>query len=347
LGKGTGQRVIVYEMKNVLVTGASGFIGSFLVEEGLRRGMNVYAGIRKTSPRNYLTDPRIRFIEFDFSSREKIISVLKECRENQVVFHHIIHNAGITKSGKKDAFFSVNYQNTRNFIEALIDTGSVPEKFIFISSLAAFGPGNPETMAPVRLSDEPHPIEIYGRSKLEAEKFIASLKEFPWIILRPTGVYGPREKDYYVFFQTIGRGLETYIGRTTQVLTFIYVRDLVRLTFDILFSAVSRRSYFVADGKEYTTTEFAAITKKVMGKKTVRLTVPAGLVKSLAWMLEKLFGLWDSAPTLNTDKYNVLVSRNWRCEVEPLKRDFNFAAEYDLEKGIRETIAWYRDNGWL
>jgi len=223
----------------------------------------------------------------------------------------------------------------------------VPDKFIFISSLAAYGPGNPKTMEPVRLSDPPKPIELYGKSKLEAEKFILTLNEFPWLIIRPTGVYGPREKDYYVFFQTINRGLETYIGSTRQILTFIYVKDLVRVIFDAISSPVVQKAYFVTDGKEYDTETFAAITKKHLGKHTIRLTVPPGLVKIIAQVMEKSYGLFGKIPTLNTDKYNVMKSTNWRCEVEPLQYDFNFTAEYDLDNGVKETVEWYKKEGWL
>jgi UDP-glucose 4-epimerase len=333
--------------KDILITGASGFIGSFLVEEGLKRGHTVYAGVRKSSSRGYLTDPRIRFVEFDFSSEEKVISTLADCRAKGIRFDYIIHNAGVTKAQKKEDFLNVNYGNTRNFVEALRHEKMFPDKFIFISSLAAFGPGNPKTMEPVRLCDEPRPIELYGKSKLEAEKYFLGLSDFPWLIFRPTGVYGPREKDYYVFFQTISRGLEPYIGYKKQILTFIYVRDLVRLIFDALPSPVVRKAYFVSDGKEYESTLFSDITKKALGKKTIRFTVPLPLVKAIAIAGEQIAGLWGAIPTLNTDKYNVLSSTNWRCEHQPLKTDFNFEAEYDLEKGVKETLSWYKQEGWL
>ncbi len=334
-------------MQNVLITGASGFIGSFLVEEGLKRNFRVYAGIRKSSSREYLQDPAIQFIEFDFSSVEKIMTTLEESKKNNIRFQYIIHNAGLTKAKRKEDFFRVNFQNTKNFIEALQQTGMVPEKFIYISSLAAYGPGDPVSMQPVMLSHTPKPIELYGKSKLEAEKFITSLTEFPWIIMRPTGVYGPREKDYYIFFKTMNSGVETYIGSKKQVLTFIYVKDLVRVIFDASSSAIIRKSYFVSDGKEYDTQTFAEITKRILRKKTLRITVPSGIVKQIAFGLEKLYSIWGSIPTLNTDKFNVLSSVNWRCETEPLQRDFNFLAEYDLEKGVKETIDWYKKEKWL
>jgi dihydroflavonol-4-reductase len=334
-------------MDNVLITGASGFIGSFLVEEGLKREYRVYAAVRSSSSRKYLQDPRIRFIEMDFSSSESIAAVLETCKSQGITFRYIIHNAGVTKASKKEEYHKVNVGNTKNFIEALTRTGMTPEKFIYTSSLAAYGPGNRETMAPVMLSDAPNPIELYGRSKLEAERYLSSLSSFPWLIFRPTGVYGPRETDYYVFFKTISRGLETYIGSQKQILTFIYVKDLVRLIFDALPSPIVRKAYFVTDGREYDTQTFAAITKKVLGKKTVRLTFPAGVVRVIAAGLEKTYSFWGAIPTLNTDKYKVMSSINWRCETEPLQRDFGFTAEYDLEKGVRETIDWYKKEHWL
>jgi nucleoside-diphosphate-sugar epimerase len=334
-------------MPNVLITGASGFIGSFLVEEGLKRDYQVYAGIRRTSSKEYLRDERIRFVEFDFSSVDKIVDTLEEIKSQKIRFDYIIHNAGLTKAQKKEDYSKVNFLNTRNFIEALQIAEMTPGKFIFMSSLAAYGPGNPKTLEPVRLTDEPHPIELYGKSKLEAEKYILSLINFPWLILRPTGVYGPREKDYYVFFQTINKGFEAYIGSSKQILTFIYVRDLVRVIFDAIPSSIIQKAYFVSDGKEYDAETFAAITKKHLGKRTIRMTVPPGVVKVIAQVLEKSYGVFGKIPTLNTDKYNVMSSTNWRCEIEPLQCDFNFTAQYDLDKGVKETVEWYKKEGWL
>jgi nucleoside-diphosphate-sugar epimerase len=333
--------------KSVLITGASGFIGSFLVAEGLEHGYEVFAGIRRSSSRKYLTDARIHFLEFDFSSVEKVSETLQRFKSEGITFDYVIHNAGVTKARKKEEFFTVNCQYTINLIEALRATEMVPKKFIYVSSLAAYGPGNPSSGEPVRLTDTPSPIELYGKSKLEAEKYITSLKDFPWLIFRPTGVYGPRETDYFVFFQTINRGLEPYIGFKTQVLTFIYVRDLVRLMITSLNSPHVNKAYFVSDGKEYTSEQFAEITKKVLGKRTIRFTVPLAIVRTIAHVNEALYGLWGGMPTLNTDKYNVLSSTNWRCESEPLKNDFGFLAEYDLEKGVEEAVKWYLQEKWL
>lgn len=335
-------------MTNILITGASGFIGSFLVGEGLKQGFQVYAGIRNSSSREYLQDGRIRFLEFDFSSRERVLETLWDCKKKNIRFQYIVHNAGLTKARKKEDFHNVNCRNTIHFIEALREAGMIPDKFLFVSSLAAYGPGDPETGEPVRLAGEPKPIELYGKSKLEAERYITALPDFPWLIVRPTGVYGPKEKDYFVFFQTINRGMEPYIGFRKQILTFIYVRDLVRLIYIALASSHLNKAWFASDGREYPSELFAEITKKALGKKTVRFTVPLFIVKTIATVGERVAGLWGgSIPTLNTDKYNVLKSTNWRCEVEPLERDLGFKAEYDLEKGVAEAIDWYKKEKWL
>ncbi len=235
-------------MKKVLITGASGFIGSFLVEEALKRNYEVYAGVRKSSSRKYLLNSAIRFFEMDFSQKD----ILKKEIENAPRFDYIIHAAGVVKSCNKKDFITINYHYTKELIEILKNTDKVPDKFIFISSLAVFGPGNENTLQPIKPTDNPHPVTMYGKSKLLAEQFILSLTSFPYIILRPTGVYGPREKDYFIVYKSFKQGIESYIGRKEQYLTFLYVTDLSKLVFDALKSKIAGKAYFVTDLKQYT-----------------------------------------------------------------------------------------------
>ncbi|NVN96413.1 MAG: NAD(P)-dependent oxidoreductase [Bacteroidetes bacterium] len=329
-------------MKKILITGASGFIGSFIVEKALELGYDTYAGIRKSSSKKYLTDKRIHFIDLDFSDK---ISLKKQLSEYK--FDYIVHAAGLTKAQQKNDFEIVNFKATQNLIEALKETAAIPEKFIFVSSMAAHGPGNDNDIIPVKCSDQPHPDTLYGISKLNAEKYINSLKKFPVITLRPTGVYGPREKDYFVFFKTINSGIEPYIGLQEQYLTFIYVRDFVDVIFKAISSPIIGKTYFVSDGKAYTAHEFANITKKILNKKTFKLCVPLAIVKLIAATMETVNGWFGKVPTLNRDKYNVLKARNWLCDISDLEKDFNFKAKYYLEDGVKEAIEWYKKEKWL
>lgn len=173
-------------MKKILITGASGFIGSFIVEEALRRGMETWAVVRRTSSREYLQDERIHFIELDFSSVDKLKEQLSGHQ-----FDYVVHAAGVTKCLNKEDFFRVNRDGTHNFVEALQALNQPLERFVFLSSLSIFGAiREQQPYKEIEPTDTPQPNTAYGKSKLEAEQLLPS--SFPYIILRPTGVYGPR-----------------------------------------------------------------------------------------------------------------------------------------------------------
>lgn len=332
----------------ILITGAGGFIGSFLVEYALSKGFDTYAGIRSSSSREYLQDERIKFIDLHYSNKEALKQQLIELKASIGTFDYIVHNAGVTKCNNKADFDRINYGFTKNFVEALVETDSVPKKFIYMSSLSAWGAGNPTTLTPILLSDEPQPNTLYGMSKLKAERFIASVPNFPYLFVRPTGVYGPREKDYFVFNKTVAGGLEPSMGFKTQYLTFIYVRDLVKFVFTAMDIPIIGKGYFITDGKVYTGTEYANIVKKHLGRKrTLKIRIPLMIVKCISSVLDTTCGWFGKSPTLNKDKYKLMSVMNWMCETAPLQTDFNFTADYDLDKGMEESITWYRKEGWL
>ena len=326
----------------VLVTGASGFIGSFIASEGINRGYEIFAGIRSTSSRKYLPEG-VQTVELSLGDKERLKSELSSLGR----FDYIIHNAGVTKCNQPTDFDRVNYGYTRNFVEALIESDTVPQKFLLVSSMAAFGPGNPKTLEPVKLSDTPKPDTLYGISKLKAEQFIMAQKDFPYLILRPTGVYGPREKDYFVFLKTVNNHLEPAMGTKKQHLTFVYVTDLVKVIFLALESSFLQKAWFVSDGKEYDNREYAAIVKKHLNRRALYLPVPLFLVKAISYTLDTVCGWFGVSPTLNKDKYKIMRATNWKCEIEPLQRDLNFEAEYDLDRGIEVCVEWYRKENWL
>jgi nucleoside-diphosphate-sugar epimerase len=326
----------------ILVTGTTGFIGSFIVSESIKRGYDTYAGIRKTSSLQYLPE-NVQKVVLSLGDKEHLKTELTGLGR----FDCIIHNAGVTKCNNKTDFDTVNYGYTRNFVEALIESNTVPGKFLFVSSMAAFGPGDPDTLVPVRLSDAPRPDTLYGISKLKAEEFIMSQAGFPYLIVRPTGVYGPREKDYFVFLKTVNNRLEPAMGTKKQYLTFIYVTDLVHAMFLALESAHLQKAWFVSDGKVYDNREYAAIVKKHLNRWALYLPVPLFLVKAVSYTLDTVCGWFGVSPTLNKDKYKIMRATNWKCEAEPLQRDLGFKAEYDLDKGIEASVQWYRAEKWL
>lgn len=335
-------------MKKIIITGASGFIGGFLIEKALNLGFQTWAGIRKNSNREYLKNHGILFLELDFGDKEKLIEQLREFKQLFGHIDYIIHNAGVTKCLNPSDFNKVNYQYTANFVDALREAGCIPDKFILMSSLSAFGVGDEKNYTPIKLTDTPKPNTAYGISKLKAEQYLCNTTDFPYIILRPTGVYGPREKDYFLMLKTVKSGLDVGAGFKPQHLTFIYVKDLVDAAFLALESPIKNKAYFIADGDVYTDKEYTTLVKKALGKKCVlSLKVPLAILKLISIVAEDFSKITKKPSTLNRDKYKIMRQRNWECDIEPLKKDLHFAPKYNLKKGLKESIAWYREKGWL
>jgi nucleoside-diphosphate-sugar epimerase len=318
-------------MKRILITGASGFIGSFLVEEALNKDFRVWAGIRSTSSREYLRDERIAFIDLHFSDKARLKKQLLQHASRYGRWDYIIHNAGVTKCLNPADFEKINYLFTRHLVEVLREIGMIPEKFILMSSLSA---SLPDT--------------AYGRSKQQAEQFLEMQTGFPYVILRATGVYGPRDKDYLLLLKTIKNGLDVAAGFKMQKLTFIYVKDLAKVAFLALQSPLSGKTYSVADGDVYSDRKYTRIIKEIVGKKRViRVRIPLFILKIVSVIAESFSQLKGKPLTLNRDKYKIMKQRDWTCDTSPLENDLGFRAAYKLPQGLQESVDWYRSNGWL
>ncbi len=282
---------------------------------------------------------RISFFDLSFSNAEKLKQNLDLHK-----FKCIFHLAGLTKAKRSEDFDRVNYEFTKNLVDA-IDVNVT--KLIFLSSFAAHGPGDENTFVKAKVSDTNNPNTAYGVSKLKAEEYINANFKGKYVILRPTGVYGPRETDYFVFFQTIDNHLEPYLGFVPQHLTFVYSKDLVDLCIKAFESEISGKTYFVSDGNMYLDSEYARISKEVLKTWTIKIKFPLCVVRFISSFLDSFGKLIGKQFTLNKDKYSILSARNWDCDIEDLKKDLNYIPQYDLRKGVEETIKWYKNEKWL
>ena len=329
----------------ILITGASGFIGSFIVEEALKRGLDTWAAIRKSSSREWLQDERIHFIELNLSSKTQLVEQLRD--QN---FDYVVHAAGVTKCLNKADFHRINTEGTKNLAEALLEVGMPLKRFVFVSSLSIFGAIKEQQPYEVICeNDSPQPNTEYGRSKLAAEQCLETLaKRLPYIILRPTGVYGPREKDYFIMAKSIKQHSDFAVGYKRQDITFVYVEDVVQAVFLALEKGKNGRKYFLSDGEVYQSATFSNLIHEALGRPWwIRITAPVWVLRIVTFLGEYIGRITGKVTALNNDKYNILKQRNWRCDIQPAIDELGYQPKVQLEEGVKKTIQWYRDHKWL
>ncbi|MBI4822992.1 MAG: NAD-dependent epimerase/dehydratase family protein [Nitrospirae bacterium] len=319
----------------VLVTGATGFIGSHLVEELLRRDYEVTCLVRKTSNLQWLDGLDITLLYGDCEDRESLFSAVK----GQEL---ILHLAGLTKAKKARDFFRINTLGTENLVSVVAQAEPNIRKFVFLSSLAAVGPSR--NGKPVNEDTLPQPVSEYGRSKLQAEEAVLKFKNhLPVTIIRPPAVYGPRDKDLYVFYRMLKKGIFPYWGMCYYSL--IYVDDLVKAITEIGVSTDTYgETYFVSDGNIYSNVDIANAISQAVGSRPIRLRIPnrfLPIIASIGGILSRKTGI------INIDKIKEICYPRWVCDSSKANMKFGFLPKTKIKEGITWTANWYKIHRWL
>ncbi len=326
----------------ILITGANGFVGSHLIDEALSRGWDTYAAIRKSSNTEFLKDPRIKFCYPDYMDVNSMISILEKEK-----FDFIIHNAGLTRANSLDDYHKINVDYTANLAKAASAVSTL-KKFVFISSIESYGSADDTKEGFVSENKKPNPRTDYGRSKQKAEVELKKETNLPWIILRPTAVFGPRERDFLELFRTVKKfKIAPIVGSPDIKYTFIYVKDLIRVTMDACLASGTHKGYFVSDGRIHKMSFFTGSIAKALGVNYKQVRIPLGIIAGVV----KINGILDrfkkQKSLLNAEQYAKMTAENWDCDISGLVNDFNFFPQYNLEQAIEETATWYTENGWL
>lgn len=347
---------------NILVTGASGFIGSYIVEEGLRLGHQVWAGVRKSSSKAYLQDERIHLACLDLGDEDVLVQQLQQYKA-QMGGHGwdcVVHAAGATKCLHPQDFYRTNVYGTVHLVQALRRAGMLPRRLVYLSSLSVYGaireqpvreatPDNPWVYAPIVDADIPRPNTEYGRSKLMAEMWLAQQSDVSCTVLRPTGVYGPRERDYFLMAQSIARHTDFSVGFRPQEITFVYVMDVVQAVYRCIDSEQAvGKAYFLSDGQVYNSRRFSDLLQQNLGNPWVlHVKAPLWFLRVVCLLSGTLSRLTGRMNALNMDKYHILSQRNWQCDITPARRDFGYDPQWPLERGVQAAVRWYKASGWL
>lgn len=331
------------ETKTLLVVGAGGFIGGFICAQGLARGYNVYAGLRESTSRKYLADPKLNFVVLDYEDSDALDQALTNAKPDQHGWDYIIYNLGATKCANFADFNRINFGFLRDFVESLQRLQLMPKKFLFMSSLSALGPNDEINYTPINADTIPAPNTRYGLSKIKAETFLAIQSWLPWVIFRPTGVYGPHEKDYLMMIKSIDTHFDFGVGYRRQMLTFIYVEDLVEAMYLAIESPnTTHKKYIISEPRSYTQKEFRSIVAKALGGRwVIPVRLPMWAVYIASVVAEKWGVLTLKPSTLNRDKFKIMKQRNWSCTTDDAERDFGFRAKTSLVDGIDETVKAY------
>ena len=261
-----------------------------------------------------------------------------------------MHAAGATKCLHANDFYTINYEGTRNLVNAILKLQMPLKRFVYLSSLSVFGDIKEQLpYQEITEHDVPRPNTAYGKSKLKAEQFLDSIgNAFNYVILRPTGVYGPREKDYFLMAKSIKGHVDFSVGFKRQDITFVYVRDVVQAVFLAFDRGMSGRHYFLSDGNVYQSSTFSNYLRNEMGHPWwIRVKAPVWVLRVVTFLGEQVGKATGKITALNNDKYNILKQRNWRCNIEPTCDELGYHPQYDLQRGVSETVAWYKENNWL
>ena len=324
-----------------LVTGASGFIGSHLVDRLLQENYEVTALIRKTSRLRWLENKPIRLTMGDLREPESLVEAVTDQ-------DFIFHLAGVILARNTQEFAETNHHGTENLMEAIMAHNPRVKKTIHVSSLAAGGPTTSDY--PLTEEDGSRPISAYGKTKYAGEQTVLSYKDRLNVsVIRPPVVYGPRDKGVLKFFQLIEKHIRVNLGFRNRYASIIHVSDLVEA---ILLAAtretMSGALYYVGDGgKPRTWIDFQNEIAGVLETWSVKIRVPLALMFLTASLLHGFYLITGKATWINLDKYRELSQEAWLCDGSKIQRELGYTPNVTAPEGIRQTAAWYREMGWL
>jgi nucleoside-diphosphate-sugar epimerase len=330
-----------------LVTGASGFIGSTLVEELDTLGFEVCALMRNSASLENLEGLRYQRIEGDLSRFDSL------CHAVDGV-DYVFHLAGVTQVARTSSFFEINAQGTANLARAVAQVRPGLSRFIYVSSLAAAGPSL--TLRPRIESEDNEPVSNYGRSKLQGEKELLRYeKVFPISIVRPPWVYGPRDKAILFLVQTLAKNLMPVLQGATRsrqkYYSMIHAQDLCR---GIVQAAVvplhkvpSGEVFYLAGDEIHTYQEFMLEIAEKLNCDPLKIKIPISVVKLAALGLSALGRLSHRTFPLNLDKLSEIVPDYWICSNQKAKSLLGFSPAFDLSSGIAHSIEWYKRQRWI
>lgn len=328
------------ENTTAVVTGATGFIGSHLVDYLVEHGCTVHALVRKTSDQRWLNkSDQVKIHVIDLL-QTSAIDCLKEA-------DYLFHCAGLTKAKTRDEFFFGNAYSCQTLYDRCIAIGNKLKVIVHLSSLAAAGPSIQGK--PSKEKKTCKPVTYYGESKLAGEEIALKYStSLPIVIIRPPVVYGPREQNFFVYLKTLSRGWDIKIGTSRRELSLVYISDLIQaMVQSITFYPQKEKIYYVTDGESYAWSDISDCAIKILDVRPKTLIVPKLLLHFFSFFFETL--AWFSGKTALLDRQRMIdiCQSSWVASPKAFFQSHKFKPKNNLAKGLKETIDWYKENDWL
>jgi nucleoside-diphosphate-sugar epimerase len=326
-------------MSKILLTGANGFVGSHIAQALVEANHNVICTIRQKSNLQWIKNLPLEYKYGSLSDKIFLEEIIKDV-------DFVIHCAGVVRAMSKEEYFEVNVDNTKNLCKAVLKNNPNLKKFIFISSQAAMG------VSPIgsvrKITDIPKPVSDYGLSKIEAEKELKRifLKKVPYTIFRPAGVYGPRDKDIFIFFNLVHKHLRPVTVKK-RLLQLVYVKDVARaVSLCLENKKTDNNIYYLANSSAYTWADIGKIISYSVGVKSVPLLTPDFVFKAAGFIMETLSKITGKPAVLNKQKIVEMLQDAWVADTSPVESDLNIRFT-NLEVASQITYNWYLENDWF
>jgi nucleoside-diphosphate-sugar epimerase len=322
-----------------VVTGASGFVGSHVVDELLRSGARVRCLLRPTSSTRWLDGKPVEIARLDLSDARRMADSVRDAQ-------WIVHAAGLTRARSPAEFHAANVGGTERMLRAAMDARGPLERFLLIGSQAAAGPSLDGRA--VTETEMPQPVSPYGVSKLRSEELTLLLRDrLPVTVIRPPAVYGPRDDALLRVFVAVKRHVRPVL-RAGGRFSLVHAEDLARAAVLALgHPGAKGQVYFVAEPESCGYEELGACVERAMETWAVAVRLPKLLLEGLALASEMWGALLNRAPFLTRAKFREITMGDWICSSAKIRAQLGWDPRITLEEGIRATAAWYREARWV
>jgi len=322
------------------VTGATGFLGGYVVQDLKAHGHEVHGTYREGSDTTILKEKGVPLRKFDLTDAKGMGEAVRG-------MDAVVHLAAYyTFTGKKETYQRLNVDATRDLLEACSAEGI--GRFLYCSSTEAMGPSQ-------GVSDEDSPVRPqydYGRSKVQAELLVRERDRhgLPGTVLRPSGVYGPGNIDdvSYWFITSYGRSMATkfVIGSGKNLIQFVHAADVAQgFRLALENERAKGRTFIISGERAHTYDEVYSILGDITGIPPPKRHIPSMAAKAMIAPVELINKVRGKDDFLFRTSTVDSITQDRSYSIERARKELGYTPRYDLRDGLAETVTWYRSKG--